>query len=276
MVSGVIEFNTTNILSFIKNPYSKNDDFPESEYILVTLAFTFLFFKIYSRNRVITSFFRYEAIFDKLSSQQQEEWKQKIVSMVHALIVAPLSLKVYWDTKYIPYSEIGAYQSNMSLTHIILAIGGAYFIWDFYICILKFKHSGIANLLHAILGLSSIINVVVPNDRPMFQTFVALMFVTEISTIPLNLKFFQYHIDSVSKRNEQYSLIFAILFIVFRNIIIVPLVIVAAINLMLNPIEFYKTILLLFHAILIIGLNSYWGWLIVKKLYKHLIKTKLN
>ncbi|KAF2071741.1 hypothetical protein CYY_006946 [Polysphondylium violaceum] len=191
--------------------------------------------------------------------------------MLHACVTVPLAIYVTYQASFI---DLFSYQSP-ALT-LLLSISSGYFIWDLYVCYKRPEIVGTAMIFHAIMGITANLYVALPHGRPAFQPVVSMMLLTEISTIPLNLKGFIQVYNPQSKYYDSVLLVFAISFLLVRCIIGVPFLLYSlyALSYRINDFPIDKSIVYIIEAILAIVLNSYWGLFLGKKMYIKLSKPK--
>jgi len=241
-------------------------EFSEIAFIIQTLLFSGLFFITYFNSKTIsiTLFKNIKYTYIHLNDKQRIEWDQRVVSMLHACLVLPLAIYVTYKSACV---DIFSYQSQ-ALT-LLLSISSGYFIWDLYVCYIRPDIVGTAMIFHAIMGISANLYVTLPHGRPAFQPIVSILLLTEVSTIPLNIKGFLQAVNTKSKYYDATLFAFAVSFLLIRVVIGVPFLLYSlyALSLRINEFPIDKTIVYVVEAILAMCLNSYWGLFLAKKLF---------
>ncbi|KYQ99877.1 hypothetical protein DLAC_03831 [Tieghemostelium lacteum] len=248
------------------------DTFNTPLFLGVTVLSTILFFAVYNNSYQLSKLFKFGEIYSKLNEKNREEWDQRVTSLVHSALVSPVALYIYFST----FNSDPLFTFNMTM-NVLVGVTSGYFIWDFWTCvIMKPKITGVAMIFHAILGLTATIYVVLPHARPLYIRFTCLNIISEISTIFLNLKSFEFHNDAKSKRHELYSLCFALSFILVRCVWMIPLILNCCYQsyLVLDSIPFDKVMVLYIESTICITLNLYWCRLLSKKLFEKFFGSK--
>ncbi|KAM9960126.1 hypothetical protein ACTFIW_009251 [Dictyostelium discoideum] len=252
-------------------------EFSNSLYYRNSIFFSIIFFIVYKKSSYITENFFGELVkkaYTTLPEKKKLEWDQRVVSMIHAFLVLPFCIISAIES--FKYGDIFYFQNDSLL--MVLSLSSGYFIWDLIICYKDPKLVGTPMIIHAIMGLSSNIYVALPHGRPCFVPIVAILLITEISTIPLNMKGFIQVVNSKSKYYNWSLGAFVITFLLSRCIIGLPFDIYLVYGCIQRWDVFPKDKSLVFitECGIQFFLNSYWSFLLIKKLYQTYLKPIPN
>lgn len=120
--------------------------------------------------------------FRKLDEPRKVSWATHIVSAVHAGLICPLSLPIFFDNHlsqdrffgFTPYSQY------------VYALSCGYFLWDTYICITEYKYNGFGFVLHGVVCFWAYFLTF----RPWLHYYGCIFLTYEISTLFLNVHWF--------------------------------------------------------------------------------------
>ena len=135
-----------------------------------------------------------------LFKSKGSEWGAHVVSLVHALIIVPLSVPILLDQTLSsdPFWGYSFYAGQ------VYSIAVGYFIWDTIYSIANIKVSGVGMVIH---GISCLI-LYLGSFYPFLQYFGSIFLLFEASTVFLNLMWF-----AQATKSKYYS-IFAVLFMI--------------------------------------------------------------
>ena len=135
-----------------------------------------------------------------LSKAQGSPWAAHVVSLVHALLIVPLSVPLLFDQTLTsnPFWGYSFYAGQ------VYSVAVGYFLWDTVYSIANIKESGIGMVIH---GISCLI-LYLGSFYPFLQYFGSIFLLFEASTIFLNLMWF-----AQATKSKYYS-VFAVLFLV--------------------------------------------------------------
>jgi len=162
----------------------------------------------------------------KLSSYKRIDWNSRIIALVHALIVAPLS--TYLVYKYgFPWnkSETDYDAQEIKLYYNTICISIGYFIWDVIYSISDYKKGGFGFIIHGVCALL----IYVFTFRHHVLGHYSIMYLTyELSTIFLHIYWILDKVDMTGSTLQLIdSIILLIIFlavrIIFGNITITRL-----------------------------------------------------
>ncbi|EGC29086.1 hypothetical protein DICPUDRAFT_159376 [Dictyostelium purpureum] len=259
----IIEQLDFNYYKNYRNEYQFNGSQLFGQILISTIFFFIVFYKCnYISLHLLGS--KSKKAYIGLNEKKRLEWNQRIISMVHALLVLPFCFLTLFEV--LEHGDIFYYES--SVCYLVISISSGYFLWDLYVCYRYPKINGIAMILHAIMGFTSNIYVMLPQGRPAFIPIVSLILLSELSTIPLNLKGFIQDVNPKSKYYNALLLAFVGTFLFVRCVLGIPFNVYLAYGsiqrLSIFPLD--KSLVFLTEDLISFSLNSYWGFLMIRKL----------
>ncbi|EFA82024.1 TRAM [Heterostelium album PN500] len=240
-------------------------------YLLQTIMCSMIFFATDNYSRKIAKLFGVSKQYDQLGEKAKIEWNQRTVSMLHAIIVLPLTFKIIYDY----HGQDLIYYYN-DLIYYTLLISGGYFIWDMKVSFTRPDIVGIPMCIHALVGFFGTQYVNTLHAPNVFAAFTASLLFYEISTIPLNLKGFIQVVNPKSPYYERCLLVFAVSFLFSRCVWGVYVTLEFLYNLYFHytelPVD--KIVVLVGSAILSMCLNLNWGYLLIRKMKQKVTTSK--
>ncbi|GAM21117.1 hypothetical protein SAMD00019534_042920 [Acytostelium subglobosum LB1] len=231
-------------------------------YVVSSIVFSMVFMYIERRSQYFARYFGVERQYIALDAKGRSNWDQLTVSLVHALIAVPISMKINYDSvgqdPVYYYSDLIYYQ---------FIISGGYFLWDLKVGLSAPDLVGRVMVFHACCGVLATQYVNLLHGGPLYACFTAKLFLYELSTIPLNIKGFLQVVNPKSKFYEWTLLSFAVSFILVRCIwgVYTTLNMLIYIYPTLDSYPMDKNMVLIGETMATSLMNLYWGGLIMTK-----------
>ncbi|MFM2392648.1 MAG: hypothetical protein RLZZ546_625 [Bacteroidota bacterium] len=206
----------------------------------------------------------------------KHELATKIVSSIHAFVTFVLSL--YYLGYLLLNKDINSIlqiENKDDFFQNLCCYSSAFFICDIMLCLILYKENGPLFIIHAFSGFIGTMYGSLLNES---HTFIALLFLWEGSTPFLNLRWIlmEYGFKD-TKLFKITNIILAVLFIIFRILIGIP-VTLYVLHLLYHheKLPLFVRVAMISACISTIFLNLNWGRIITSKAVKSFFQETLN